>query len=122
MKVVVLHAGVLLAFAEARINTCADCAELGIALRRSHDGGLTWGSVTWPVPPTPTGTGHEMARGGNPTVVWDSRYKLGSNSAKCCFKLLLKYLDKNCLRDILYYFCLQETTSAAPLQQRHVRS
>ena len=31
--------GVILAFAEARIDTCADCAELGIAMRRSEDGG-----------------------------------------------------------------------------------
>ena len=22
---------------------------------RSEDGGMTWGNVTWPVPPTPTG-------------------------------------------------------------------
>ena len=42
-------------------------------LPRSDDGGLTWGNVTWPVPPTPTGPGHEMARGGNPTVVFDSK-------------------------------------------------
>ena len=71
---------------------------------------MTWGNVTWPVPPTPTGAslinsltnqslkhqqyisreeneckhyeimfqnypgeGHEMARGGNPTVVFDSK-------------------------------------------------
>ena len=65
--------GILLAFAEARINTCADCAELGIAMRRSEDGGETWSNVTWPVPPTPTGPGYEMARGGNPTVVFDSK-------------------------------------------------
>jgi len=64
--------GIILAFAEARIDSCADCAELGIALRRSDDGGVTWGNVTWPVPPIPTGEGHEMARGGNPTVVFDS--------------------------------------------------
>ena len=25
------------------------------------------------MPPTPTGPGHEMARGGNPTVVFDSK-------------------------------------------------
>ena len=37
--VVQTDSGVLLAFAEARINTCADCAELGIAMRRSDDGG-----------------------------------------------------------------------------------
>ena len=67
--------GVLLAFAEARINTCADCAELGIAMRRSEDGGLTWGDLTWPVPPLPTAEGHEMARGGNPTVAFDSKRK-----------------------------------------------
>ena len=71
--VVQTSSGAILAFAEARINTCSDCAELGIAMRRSEDGGLTWGNVTWPVPPTPTGPGHEMARGGNPTVVFDSK-------------------------------------------------
>jgi len=71
--VVQTDSGILLAFAEARVDSCADCAELGIALRRSDDGGMTWGNVTWPVPPTPTGEGHEMARGGNPTVVFDSK-------------------------------------------------
>lgn len=35
--------------------------------------GQTWGIVTWPVPPTPTGPGYEMARGGNPTVIFDSK-------------------------------------------------
>ena len=35
--------------------------------------GETWGNVTWPVPPTPTGPGYEMARGGNPTVIFDSK-------------------------------------------------
>ena len=37
--VVQTDSGVILAFAEARIDTCADCAELGIAMRRSEDGG-----------------------------------------------------------------------------------
>ena len=32
--VVQTDTGVILAFAEARINTCADCAELGIAMKR----------------------------------------------------------------------------------------
>ena len=35
--------------------------------------GETWGNVTWPVPPIPTGPGYEMARGGNPTVIFDSK-------------------------------------------------
>ena len=70
--VVQTDTGLLLAFAEARIDTCADCAELGIAMKRSEDGGQTWSDLTWPVPPTATGPGHEMARGGNPTVVYDT--------------------------------------------------
>ena len=32
--VVQTSSGAILAFAEARINTCSDCAELGIAMRR----------------------------------------------------------------------------------------
>ena len=32
--VVQTSSGAILAFAEARINTCRDCAELGIAMRR----------------------------------------------------------------------------------------
>ena len=71
--VVQTDTGIILAFAEARMNTCADCAQLGIALRRSEDGGQTWGNVTWPVPPVPMGLGQDMDRGGNPTVVFDSK-------------------------------------------------
>ena len=43
--------GVILAFAEGRIDSCHDCAVLGIAMKRSHDGGLTWSELSWPVPP-----------------------------------------------------------------------
>ena len=43
-----------------------------LSLVRSEDGGLSWSGVSWPVTPTVTGPGHEMARGGNPTVVFDS--------------------------------------------------
>ncbi len=45
--VVQTDSGVLLAFAEARIDTCADCAELGIAMRRSEDGGGLKESKEW---------------------------------------------------------------------------
>ena len=45
--------GVLLAFAEGRIDGCNDCAVLGIALKRSLDGGISWSNLSWPVPPTP---------------------------------------------------------------------
>jgi len=64
--------GVLLAFAEGRIDSCHDCAVLGIAMKRSHDGGHTWSPLSWPVPPTQTGEGYAMDVGGNPTVVYDS--------------------------------------------------
>ena len=45
--------GVLLAFAEGRIDSCHDCAKLGIAMKRSLDGGTSWSNLSWPVPPTP---------------------------------------------------------------------
>jgi len=64
--------GVILAFAEGRVDGCNDCAVLGIAMKRSLDGGISWSNLTWPVPPTPTGEGYAMDVGGNPTVVFDS--------------------------------------------------
>ena len=45
--------GVLLAFAEGRIDSCHDCEKLGIAMKRSLDGGNSWSNLSWPVPPTP---------------------------------------------------------------------
>jgi len=42
-------------------------------MKRSLDGGETWSELYWPVPPSPTGEGHEMARGGNPTVIYDTK-------------------------------------------------
>jgi len=64
--------GVILAFAEGRIDSCHDCAVLGIAMKRSHDGGITWSDLSWPVPPHPIGEGYAMDVGGNPTLVFDS--------------------------------------------------
>jgi sialidase-1 len=41
--------GVLLAFAEARKNNCGDSGDIDLVLRRSEDGGKTWGNmqVVW---------------------------------------------------------------------------
>lgn len=64
--------GVLLAFAEGRLGRCADCVVTGIVQKRSLDGGRTWGEMTWPVPPTPTGDGVWMDHGANPTAVFDA--------------------------------------------------
>lgn len=38
--------GTLLAFAEARRNHCGDAADIDLVLRRSADGGKTWGPIT----------------------------------------------------------------------------
>ncbi|MEQ7126109.1 sialidase family protein [Actinopolymorpha sp. B11F2] len=37
--------GTLLAFAEGRVNTCSDTGDIDLVLRRSHDGGRTWGPL-----------------------------------------------------------------------------
>eukprot|EP00936_MAST-01D_sp_MAST-1D-sp1_P002664 g2664.t1 len=68
------HAGVLVAFAEGRIGSCNDCVVNGIVMRRSVDGGRTWGNYSWAVPPTKTdASGRDgMDIGGNPSAVWDS--------------------------------------------------
>ena len=71
-SVVQTASGVLLAFAEGRINTCADCQVVGIAQKTSFDGGRTWGQLKWAVPPTNTSNiGQGMDRGANPTTVFD---------------------------------------------------
>src|SRR5882757_392163 len=41
--------GTVLAFAEARKNNCGDAGDIDLVVRRSEDGGKTWGSmeVVW---------------------------------------------------------------------------
>lgn len=77
--------GVLVAFAEARgrfpMGSCADCSALGIATKRSMDGGLTWGALGWAVVPSfragsagnSTRAGYRDMRnaGGNPVALFD---------------------------------------------------
>ncbi|GMH62458.1 hypothetical protein TrST_g13568 [Triparma strigata] len=66
------------AFAEARFGEqdhfeCADCSVLGIAHRRSFDGGLTWeDEARWVVDNTPTDPNDPTSNvGGNIVVVYD---------------------------------------------------
>ncbi|MEU3840435.1 exo-alpha-sialidase [Streptomyces sp. NPDC028635] len=40
------NAGTLLAFAEARAHTCGDAGDIDIVVRRSTDGGRSWGPLT----------------------------------------------------------------------------
>ncbi|WP_409060650.1 exo-alpha-sialidase [Streptomyces sp. SYP-A7185] len=37
--------GTLLAFAEGRVNDCSDAGDIDIVVKRSHDGGRTWGPL-----------------------------------------------------------------------------
>ena len=61
-SVVQTNSGVLLAFAEARHGSCGDNEVHEIALRRSMDGGETWGKVGFPV-------GNKTYWVGNPAAV-----------------------------------------------------
>lgn len=56
--------GALLAFAEGRKNGTSDFGEIDIVLRRSTDGGTTWGPLT-------VVTSHGANTAGNPCVVTD---------------------------------------------------
>lgn len=73
----------LVAFAEARIGhfdkqsgtfraSCDDCVVNGIAMRRSTDGGRTWGPYSWAVSDQSTDPSRpDMDIGGNPSAVYD---------------------------------------------------
>jgi hypothetical protein len=43
--VITSHTGTLLAFAEARLTSCSDDTDHKLVLRRSLDGGTTWGDL-----------------------------------------------------------------------------
>ncbi len=44
--VVVTHAGTVLAFCEGRVDSASDHGNIDIVLKRSTDGGRTWGPLT----------------------------------------------------------------------------
>lgn len=58
--------GTLLAFAEGRVDSCADTGNIDVVMRRSTDGGRTWGplQVVWD---------DGSAKAGNPVPVVDAR-------------------------------------------------
>ncbi len=65
--------GALMAFAEARRNSCSDFGDVSIVLRISVDGGLTWG-------PMSTAASNGALQAGNPTPIvdiLDRRYPKG---------------------------------------------
>ncbi len=69
---------VLLAFSEARVTngqeSGQDCVPTGIAMKRSSDGGKTWGTVSYPVSPqhaAPGATNGLGKRSANPATVWE---------------------------------------------------
>lgn len=83
-SIVAAGGNVILAFAEARLGTfaprrgggffpsCNDCVVNGIAMRRSTDGGKTWGEYKWAVSDEPTDPAvPDSDVGGNPSAVYD---------------------------------------------------
>ena len=62
-------AGTLLAFAEARRNSCADFGDVRIVMRRSKDDGKTWSAVE-------TVAENGSLQAGNPAPVVDTRDRL----------------------------------------------
>ncbi|MEU8952892.1 exo-alpha-sialidase [Streptomyces sp. NPDC048518] len=78
--------GTLLAFAEGRVNNCGDAGDIDIVVKRSHDGGRTWG----PLQVVTEGAGDTH---GNPAPVVDRRtgrillaetYNTGRTDAQNC--------------------------------------
>ncbi len=53
----------LIAFSEARINSCEDCSITGIVSKKSYNGGKSWSKFNWVIAPND--------RGGNPTTLYD---------------------------------------------------
>jgi sialidase-1 len=63
---VTTRSGALLAFAEGRVNTCSDIGHNDIVMKKSTDGGRTWGPLT-----VVAGTNDDDAHG-NPSPVVDA--------------------------------------------------
>ena len=70
--------GIIIAVAEGRFGkkqsqSCADCSVVGIAMKRSSDGGKTWSEkASWVVKPELTDPNDPTSNvGGNPVLVYD---------------------------------------------------
>jgi sialidase-1 len=68
---VMTNKGTLLAFCEARIGTASDWADMDLALRRSTDGGKTWGAVQ-----VVASSRNKSGPVGNPTPIIDKNGKI----------------------------------------------
>lgn len=89
---------ILLAFSEARVTngqeSGQDCVPTGIAMKRSIDGGQTWGNISYPVSPqytVPGATNGLSTRSANPVTVWEEErgrvhlhFVKGAHSATDC--------------------------------------
>ena len=71
-SVVVTKNNTIVAFSEARINSCNDCEITGIVSRRSDDGGISWGPISWVVKPININMVNNSNRGANPTSLYDN--------------------------------------------------
>lgn len=60
---IIAKKNMLIAFSEARINSCEDCSITGIVSKTSYNGGKNWSEFNWVIPAND--------RGGNPTTLYD---------------------------------------------------
>jgi sialidase-1 len=72
-SLLVLTNNTVIAFSEARINSCEDCSITGIVSKRSINGGKSWGPISWVVKPTNINGIENSNRGANPTSLYDSK-------------------------------------------------
>ena len=76
--------GAVLAFAEARKNNCGDAGDIDLVLRRSEDGGKTWGPMTviWNDTTNTCGNPTPIVDEQTGTVVLLSTWNLGEDHEK----------------------------------------
>ena len=67
-SIVQIGNGTLFAFAEARLSSCEDCTVTGIVYGQSVDGGRSWSSPKWVVPPD-----EAYVTAVNPTSLYDAQ-------------------------------------------------
>ncbi|HRN47172.1 MAG TPA: sialidase family protein [Niabella sp.] len=82
--IVTTTSGTLLAFAEARRNNCGDAGDIDLVLKRSSDGGKTWGpmQIVWNDGENTCGNPAPVVDGRTGAVILLSTWNLGADHEK----------------------------------------